>query len=677
MRARWTVVLVIMVAVMSVGLPRASAVADGPISWGVPQLIDHTPPYTAPTNLYDTACLSAVTCLTVGNGGTIVTTGPSGAHTTTGVDGGANLDGITCPSQELCLVSVGNASQVLVSTDPGAATAHWSVTALTTGQRSLDGVTCASASLCVAWAEANRIWVTSAPTRGAATWRAVALSSDRRETVESVACAPRSTFCEASLGALEGTDQSRFATTTDPTGGANAWQVTAASPAYAVNSLACPTSSLCVGLGVRDIETSTDPSAGARSWHSGNVLSPDGFDTLEGLTCPSATQCVATTQDGAVVTSPDPAGGAPSYTASQPIDEDGFDALEIACPTATTCVSADSVPGVATITLGTTPNETVASNLAGSTAIQDIACPTSALCLTVDGNGTILHSAHPAASASTWAAVASPVTAQGGLTAVSCPTDRFCIAVGYADTVETTSTPGATATWKYTHLPFRYYDNASGETDDDLTAVSCPSVHLCVAGNDAAGVMVTTQPAGGASRWRLRQVGAARGDLFDAVSCPDRSLCVAGDAQFGQIAVSTHPARAARDWTSSQISPGGDPAGITSLSCPTARFCLAADTAGAVDVSTNPTGGRRAWTHVRHVAPTAIVGVACRSARLCVAVDKRNDVYASTDPTGPRSAWHATRLGTARLTAVTCAPSLCLAASTGGSVFAGRTRTAS
>jgi hypothetical protein len=88
------------------------------------------------------------------------------------------------------------------------------------------------------------------------------------------------------------------------------------------------------------------------------------------------------------------------------------------------------------------------------------------------------------------------------LRAVSCPSSGLCVAVGDDGEVLTSTNPtGGTNAWTsaVADPPFgEHY----GKTQPSLTAVSCPSANLCVAGDDAGNVLFSTEPSGGTSAWK-------------------------------------------------------------------------------------------------------------------------------------------------------------------------------
>jgi hypothetical protein len=60
-----------------------------------------------------------------------------------------------------------------------------------------------------------------------------------------------------------------------------------------------------------------------------------------------------------------------------------------------------------------------------------------------------------------------------------------------------------------------------------VTEMSCPSVSLCVAGDDDGNMLTSTNPFRHGSSWSLRHVDGGRPIL--GLSCPSVSLCIAFD----------------------------------------------------------------------------------------------------------------------------------------------------
>jgi hypothetical protein len=127
---------------------------------------------------------------------------------------------------------------------------------------------------------------------------------------------------------------------------------------------------------------------------------------------------------------------------------------------------------------------------------------------------------------------------------------------------------------------------------EPISAISCPSPYLCVAGDQVGDILSSTNPAGGAGAWR---VTATSPNLFDPeiteLSCPSTSLCFGLSANA--LLSSTDPTGGASAWTKTPIDQGSN---VTAISCPSVSLCVAVNLHGHVLTSTDPTGGANAWT---------------------------------------------------------------------------------
>ena len=87
----------------------------------------------------------------------------------------------------------------------------------------------------------------------------------------------------------------------------------------------CLSSSLCVAVdGSGDVPTSTDPTGGRFAWNVTPSVSPLSLSTVS---CPSPHLCVASDPEGNAVVSTDPTGGKRAWHAPVSIDRNGILAL--------------------------------------------------------------------------------------------------------------------------------------------------------------------------------------------------------------------------------------------------------------------------------------------------------------------------------------------------------------
>ncbi|MDA8275086.1 MAG: hypothetical protein M0029_06860, partial [Actinomycetota bacterium] len=98
----------------------------------------------------------------------------------------------------------------------------------------LTALACPTTSLCVAGDAGGRVLVTTDPTGGAPSWRAVPV--DPGGSLTALAC-PTTSLCVA------GDAGGRVLVTTDPTGGAPSWRAVPVDAGRRVLSVSCPTTS--------------------------------------------------------------------------------------------------------------------------------------------------------------------------------------------------------------------------------------------------------------------------------------------------------------------------------------------------------------------------------------------------------------------------------------------------
>lgn len=112
----------------------------------------------------------------------------------------------------------------------------------------------------------------------------------------------------------------------------------AAAPGGSLNSVSCPTPSLCVAVdSVGDVVTSTDPNGRFSTWNS---TFAGGAGSVNGVSCPTTSLCVAVDDSGDVVTSTNPTGAASAWIVS---NVDGSNRESgVSCTGSDLCVAVDS-----------------------------------------------------------------------------------------------------------------------------------------------------------------------------------------------------------------------------------------------------------------------------------------------------------------------------------------------
>jgi hypothetical protein len=323
-----------------------------------------------------------------------------------------------------------------------------------------------------------------------------------------------------------------------------AWGETMRPVPQPIAAISCPSASLCVAGDQTGILSSTNPMGGASAWNSAAVAS------ISGVSCPSVSLCVAV--DGNyVLTATDPSGGASAWTKIT-IDKGGFGLNAVSCPSVSLCVAVDNSGNALTATDPTGgASAWTKTNIDTGTGnfLNAVSCPSVSLCVAVDDSGNALASTDPTAGASAWTKT---TIHKGGLgpnvlDAVSCPSVSICVAGDLNGNILTSTDPtGGASAWTKTNI-----DTGTGNF---LNAVSCPSVSLCVAVDDSGNALTSTDPTGGASTWTRTPVDG--GAYLTAVSCASVSLCVAGDRN-GNILTSTDPTGGANTWTRAAVYPPG------------------------------------------------------------------------------------------------------------------------
>lgn len=327
----------------------------------------------------------------------------------------------------------------------------------------------------------------------------------------------------------------------------------------------------------------------------------------------------------------------------------------ISCPTVSLCVAIDG-----SNVLVADPSarhgiswRRVAS--AAGVALNSVSCPSSGFCLATGAGSainqtTLLSSTHPGRRGARWRQVK---LNHVRLVSVSCPSASFCAAVGSAfldgsepGYVAFSRHPGGPAKeWHLTRLATSPAANCPqiGECPNELSAIACPSKSLCAAVDTAGEVISSRNPAGRPQAWRVRQVdGSGPPSTFAlrAISCPSVSFCLAVD-NVGKALSTRHPAGGAHGWSSIQVEsktrqcPGhygssACPDELISVSCASARFCLAGDQAGEVFSSAWPAGSSSAWSSTNIDQGDWVTSLSCPSSRLCLAGDIRGNIFRGT-----------------------------------------------
>jgi hypothetical protein len=501
----------------------------------------------------------------------------------------------------------------------------------------LAAVACPTSSICLAVGDNGTI----ATTNG--TSRTVVTGVDRGAPLASIAC-PSASLCVIQ-------EQARLIVSTDPTATQPTWAHSAIPPRNDLFAgVTCASATLCLAWSdSTTVQVSTDPAGGASTWQAQAVAPPGTAGEIESAVCaPGSTLCVASLPvagGGAFATSTNPAGGASSWAVSS---APGTEALAgMSCASAALCAgfqvgdiatSVDPAAGASSWTTGT-----VVDFNSVHTGIEGIACPSTTTCLAAVGDGSVATSSDPGAGPSSF--TVSPVIDPARLgtgpdTGIACPSTTTCLVPD--------QTPGL-ATVTLGNPPTATVAAGLGGTTG-ITGLDCPARNLCLGVDDGGGILHTAAPLGPASGWHRTVQTAAAASFnpgLNAVDCPSIHFCLAA-GNNDVLETTTHPATATQ-WNEttlpfSVVDGEGSTLidGLGRVSCASAKLCVLGNSGNGLIVSTHPTAGASAW----HVDPVGafdadtFTAVSCPATTLCVAGDNSfGRIAFSTTPGAAKGDW--------------------------------------
>jgi hypothetical protein len=261
---------------------------------------------------------------------------------------------------------------------------------------------------------------------------------------------------------------------TTPADGAAGWQQRA-DQGPIPGGILCPLTTLCVGSDQGgNLEELDNPASPESSWSMVQVpasaqnqctgVSACGIAALDSISCPSTSLCIGSDEEGFVTTQP----GSGSWTFLQSDLPASLPAGDISCPGTYLCVATDG----GTIYVSNYPTVGTGSwqavDVDSGDDVSDVSCPTATLCVGFDQSGNIVSSTNPLGGAAAW--YVTSVNLQ--LNALSCTTAGFCVGVGSQGEVLTwIEPPDGPVGWLTSQI--------DGGTD--LYRVTCPSAGLCLA----------------------------------------------------------------------------------------------------------------------------------------------------------------------------------------------------
>lgn len=424
-------------------------------------------------------------------------------------------------------------------------------------------------------------------------------------------------------------DEGRILYSVDPTAGIEAWeelQIDGLEPAD-LTAVSCPTDEFCVAVDMAgNAFVSADPAQGA--WVA--VAVGDG-DPLTDVSCASPTLCLVGDESGDVFFSEDPEDGG-SWEATELQDEGEIDS--ISCASASLCVAVGDEE-----TYVSTDPAAGAWSATGLTSFRAVSCPSDSFCAASTFAGVFVSS-DPAASAETWTESAGSLAVGDH---ISCPSEELCVAIDVNGYVITSTDPGgASPDWKEAPLLPR---------EAAVIALSCPSLDFCAAALESGAVLTSTDPDGGPGAWAMTDT-AGGNDALPSADCPSASLCLVAGPR-GILFTSTDPT-VPGSWTGTRITDGR----IDGIECKEVNWCTVQVYNRTLLYSTEPTGGREAWSSVS--IPFAL-DVACPELIFCAAVDGTDEVLLTHELLTGAESWEAVdlelpdwRLGPNQLRQVSC-----------------------
>lgn len=331
------------------------------------------------------------------------------------------------------------AAALAIAAAPAGAS-NWSAFTLPSGDVTgpFFGVSCPTESLCVATGSNNAIAASTDPSGGVEAWSLVQLPNlqdiQHEEATASQSLSPgaqiRGISCPAPDFCVAASRQGYIYTSTNPTGGANAWQPTSIDGKGSnthLHGISCPSTSFCAAVSVEGrIATSTSPAGGPGAWTVTQLPQTYAF---QGVSCPSPALCVAVARGGEILGSVNPAAGAGSWQQVGPAG--AGELFGISCPSAELCVTGDSYRVFSSTDPVTGPSSWRSAPDATPIRLMGFSCVDTRACAGVIDNGEVITSTNPTGSASDWSFKSVvPFTSANGTFGISCPTRSLCVGVG-------------------------------------------------------------------------------------------------------------------------------------------------------------------------------------------------------------------------------------------------------
>jgi hypothetical protein len=389
------------------------------------------------------------------------------------VTSGASAASISCPSSTSCMAvgAAGDRSTVLSTTTGGTS---WAVHQLPANVGPAVADRCKGAGNCVVAAASpnDRGLVAATTTSDGRSWvvHRIGAASDPTGSGGGISCSALATCALVGYG----TPASTLYVSQASTGTWARHRLPAGSAP--LTSVACPTAGTCVAVGVGVAVQSLD---GGASWMSA-ALPPPNTAALQAVACPAVSTCAAV---GKWVSASGVPQGALAYYSTDSgrtwhasrVPSGDLSLDSISCPTSTTCVATSS-DGHGDVLRSTTSGRSwVKVALPGGLAshqvlLNSVSCGEAASCVAVGAGPQGPAVERSTDAGATWMSVAQVSGLGSYLQSVSCTSASDCWAAGgvqeiapltYSTGVFATTDGGSTWT------------SATSPTSDDVTSIAC------------------------------------------------------------------------------------------------------------------------------------------------------------------------------------------------------------
>jgi streptogramin lyase len=331
----------------------------------------------------------------------------------------------------------GGGSAVVASEATATIAASSATTQAIDSGNSLNAASCipSTTDCVVSDSRGNAYYATNVSTTSNATWNAWSGPSGQSPS-QAVDC-PTSSLCLLADGKESAGGKLYYATSL---GGSFS---EAYGPAYGVDAISCPSSSLCVDGqdGAGYFRYSTSPAS--TSW----TLEQQGAASMKGVFCLSSSFCAIADSEGRVhvATSTSQI----ESSSWKETDVNGSTALNgVACTSATSCVAVDGAGNVLNLTIESSGAATASKhNIDGTNSLTAVTCTGSSTCVTVDNAGNVFVSTN---GGETWT---KQDQLSDKLTSVSCASSTLCVAADTTGNVTALSPTTSTGTEGELHSP--------------------------------------------------------------------------------------------------------------------------------------------------------------------------------------------------------------------------------